>query len=252
MERTATAIASMADEARAGVEAIAAVGTAGLRIALEHRGVRRAGAGALRRRDRGHLRRRGSAARVRRGHVRDSRSSAGSLVVFDTGGGSSQFTFGDGDRVDGAFQRQRRRRPLHGAVRPRRRRRRRRCWRRRWPRSPPTCRARGAARRTRSSVWAAPSPTSPPSSTGSPPTTRTSSRAPCSTATRSIARSSSTAAPGADDRRAIVGLQPTRAEVILAGACIVRTVLTLLGRDSLTVSDRGLRHGVLVERFADR
>ena len=50
-------------------------------------------------------------------------------------------------------------------------------------------------------------------------------------------------------RREVVGLQPDRAEVILAGACVVRTVLAKLGRDSLTVSDRGLRHGVLVERF---
>ena len=38
--------------------------------------------------------------------------------------------------------------------------------------------------------------------------------------------------------------------MILAGACIVRTVLAALGRDSLTVSDRGLRHGVLLERFS--
>jgi exopolyphosphatase/guanosine-5'-triphosphate,3'-diphosphate pyrophosphatase len=53
----------------------------------------------------------------------------------------------------------------------------------------------------------------------------------------------------ADQRRQITGLQPNRAEVILAGACIVRTVLVKLGRDALTVSDRGLRHGVLVERF---
>jgi exopolyphosphatase / guanosine-5'-triphosphate,3'-diphosphate pyrophosphatase len=53
----------------------------------------------------------------------------------------------------------------------------------------------------------------------------------------------------ADERRQITGLQPNRAEVILAGACIVRTVLAKLGRESLTVSDRGLRHGVLVERF---
>ena len=54
----------------------------------------------------------------------------------------------------------------------------------------------------------------------------------------------------AEERRGIRGLQPKRAEVILAGACIVRTVLAKLGRDSLTVSDQGLRHGVLLERFS--
>ena len=54
----------------------------------------------------------------------------------------------------------------------------------------------------------------------------------------------------AEQRRAIVGLQPARAEVILAGACIVRTVLDKLHCDELTVSDRGLRHGLLVERFS--
>jgi exopolyphosphatase/guanosine-5'-triphosphate,3'-diphosphate pyrophosphatase len=53
----------------------------------------------------------------------------------------------------------------------------------------------------------------------------------------------------ADERRAIVGLQPGRAKIILAGAGIVRTVLTKLGRTSLTVSDRGLRHGLLMDRF---
>ena len=53
----------------------------------------------------------------------------------------------------------------------------------------------------------------------------------------------------ADERRAIIGLQPQRADIILAGACIVRTILDKLGQDSLTVSDRGLRHGVLAERF---
>src|SRR5262249_33619711 len=56
-------------------------------------------------------------------------------------------------------------------------------------------------------------------------------------------------ARGGDERRAIVGLQPGRADVILAGACIVRTVLAKLGVDALTVSDRGLRHGLLVDRF---
>jgi exopolyphosphatase / guanosine-5'-triphosphate,3'-diphosphate pyrophosphatase len=56
-------------------------------------------------------------------------------------------------------------------------------------------------------------------------------------------------ARSADERREIVGLQPARAEVILAGACIVRAVLDKLHCDELTVSDRGLRHGLLVERF---
>jgi exopolyphosphatase/guanosine-5'-triphosphate,3'-diphosphate pyrophosphatase len=53
----------------------------------------------------------------------------------------------------------------------------------------------------------------------------------------------------AEGRRSIVGLQPARAEVILAGVCIVRTVMDRLGHDTMTVSDRGLRHGLLVERF---
>jgi exopolyphosphatase/guanosine-5'-triphosphate,3'-diphosphate pyrophosphatase len=37
--------------------------------------------------------------------------------------------------------------------------------------------------------------------------------------------------------------------VILAGACIVQTVMAKLRKDSLRVSDHGLRHGLLVERF---
>jgi exopolyphosphatase / guanosine-5'-triphosphate,3'-diphosphate pyrophosphatase len=53
----------------------------------------------------------------------------------------------------------------------------------------------------------------------------------------------------ADGRRSIIGLQPKRAEVILAGANVIRTVMERLGVDRLTVSDRGLRHGVLAERF---
>ena len=54
----------------------------------------------------------------------------------------------------------------------------------------------------------------------------------------------------AEARRGIVGLQPKRAEVILAGACIFRTVMEKLGQQTLTVSDRGLRHGLLIDRFA--
>jgi exopolyphosphatase/guanosine-5'-triphosphate,3'-diphosphate pyrophosphatase len=52
----------------------------------------------------------------------------------------------------------------------------------------------------------------------------------------------------AEERRTIVGLQPNRAAVILAGACIVRTILTKLGHESFLLSDRGLRHGLFVER----
>ena len=53
----------------------------------------------------------------------------------------------------------------------------------------------------------------------------------------------------ADGRRTIVGLQPNRADVILAGACIVHTIMDKLGQDTLIVSDRGLRHGILVDHF---
>ena len=52
-----------------------------------------------------------------------------------------------------------------------------------------------------------------------------------------------------DERRKIIGLEPRRADVILAGACIVRTVMAKLRKDTLLVSDRGLRHGLLVDRF---
>lgn len=53
----------------------------------------------------------------------------------------------------------------------------------------------------------------------------------------------------AEERRSVTGLQPNRGAVILAGACIVRTILEKLGKDRLTVSDRGLRHGLVAERF---
>ncbi len=45
------------------------------------------------------------------------------------------------------------------------------------------------------------------------------------------------------------GTQPKRAEVILAGACVVRTIMNTLRKSSLSVSDRGLRHGILIDRF---
>jgi exopolyphosphatase/guanosine-5'-triphosphate,3'-diphosphate pyrophosphatase len=54
----------------------------------------------------------------------------------------------------------------------------------------------------------------------------------------------------AKERQAIIGLQPGRAEVILAGACIVKTVMEKFRMAALTVSDRSLRHGLLIERFS--
>ena len=53
----------------------------------------------------------------------------------------------------------------------------------------------------------------------------------------------------AGERCSITGLQPNRGMVMLAGACIVRTILEKRGKDRLTVSDRGLRHGLIAERF---
>lgn len=50
-----------------------------------------------------------------------------------------------------------------------------------------------------------------------------------------------------DQRRGIVGLDPERADVILAGAIILEAVLTVLGRDEIVVSVQGLRHGLLYE-----
>jgi exopolyphosphatase / guanosine-5'-triphosphate,3'-diphosphate pyrophosphatase len=47
----------------------------------------------------------------------------------------------------------------------------------------------------------------------------------------------------------VVGLQANRAPVILAGALIVATVMEKLGKEFLVVSDRGLRHGLIQERF---
>jgi exopolyphosphatase/guanosine-5'-triphosphate,3'-diphosphate pyrophosphatase len=50
-------------------------------------------------------------------------------------------------------------------------------------------------------------------------------------------------------RQGIEGLAPDRADVILAGACIVAEVFELLQLPSLKVSERGLRHGLFHDRF---
>lgn len=53
-----------------------------------------------------------------------------------------------------------------------------------------------------------------------------------------------------EERKGVTGLQPKRADVILAGTCIVCAILELLGASSFTVSDRGLRHGLAYELFS--
>jgi exopolyphosphatase/guanosine-5'-triphosphate,3'-diphosphate pyrophosphatase len=49
--------------------------------------------------------------------------------------------------------------------------------------------------------------------------------------------------------RAIKGLSPKRADIILAGACIVRELLDFARKDVLIVLDRGLRYGVMEKYF---
>ena len=50
-------------------------------------------------------------------------------------------------------------------------------------------------------------------------------------------------------RRELTGLHPKRADTILCGAEIVAAVMRRMGAEALTVSDRGLRHGVMEDCF---
>ena len=103
LERTARAISAMADEARSlDVRAITVVGTAGSRMARNRAEVVRtvrAHAGlpldVISGEDEGRLAYLAVAAGVGLGD--------GTIVAFDTGGGSSQFTFGHGADVDERF-----------------------------------------------------------------------------------------------------------------------------------------------------
>ena len=50
-----------------------------------------------------------------------------------------------------------------------------------------------------------------------------------------------------EDRKKIIGLQPKRAEVIIGGACIIKCIMQVLNVSELTMSDRGLRHGLMFQ-----
>ncbi len=50
-------------------------------------------------------------------------------------------------------------------------------------------------------------------------------------------------------RRTIPGLPPERADIILAGSLILRGVMDRVGAGEVTVSDWGLRHGVILDRY---
>jgi len=52
------------------------------------------------------------------------------------------------------------------------------------------------------------------------------------------------------EQRKEIALQPKRADVILAGACILKVIMRRLGVDKLTISDRGLRHGMAFDLLA--
>jgi len=249
LERVVAAIQGMVDEARRhGVVAIAAVGTAGLRIASN--GADAVAAIAARTgvqievisgEDEGRLAYLGARSGLG--------AFAGSLVVFDTGGGSSQFTFGQDSRVNERFSVE------VGAVKYTER------FRLDEVVSPVVLREAMqaiSADLSRIDGRAVPDQLV---AMGGVVTNMTAVK-------HRLAKYDPVIVQGtvldraeidrqielyrsqdAAARRAIVGLQPKREEVILAGACIVRTVMEKLGKDSLTVSDRGLRHGVLAERF---
>ena len=252
IERAVAAIAGMVAEAkRHGVRAIAAVGTAGLRTAKNGKGV----VAAIKERTGVHI-------EVISGEEESQLAyratkaglglDKGSLVVFDTGGGSTQFTFGHDSSVDERFSvevgavRYAERYKLDGVVSPN-----------------VLQEARAAISADLSRLDGRPVPDALVAMGGAV-TNITAVKHGLATYDPSVVQGTVLdraemdrqielyRSRDADARRAIVGLQPKRAEVILAGACIVRTVMEKLGKDSLTVSDRGLRHGLLAERFGSR
>lgn len=52
-----------------------------------------------------------------------------------------------------------------------------------------------------------------------------------------------------EDRRKVPGLDPERADIILGGAAVLMTILEDAKADRITISDRGMRHGILLDRL---
>jgi exopolyphosphatase/guanosine-5'-triphosphate,3'-diphosphate pyrophosphatase len=52
-----------------------------------------------------------------------------------------------------------------------------------------------------------------------------------------------------EERKKIRGLQPKRADVILAGAILIERIMTKFRADPVIVSDQGVRYGLLYERL---
>jgi exopolyphosphatase/guanosine-5'-triphosphate,3'-diphosphate pyrophosphatase len=51
------------------------------------------------------------------------------------------------------------------------------------------------------------------------------------------------------ERKKIAGLEPKRADVILAGAYLIERIMTFLRAEQVIVSDQGVRYGLLYERL---
>jgi exopolyphosphatase/guanosine-5'-triphosphate,3'-diphosphate pyrophosphatase len=250
MQRTVEAIAGMAAQAqREGATAVAAVGTMGVRTASNSGDLvasieRRCGI-------RIEILPGGEEARLGYLAVKSGLGlGSGSLVVFDTGGGSTQFTCGRGDAVTEQFSvnvgavRFAEDHGLRDVVSPADLHRAMDAIGTELSRldvaaAPDVLIGMGGAVTNLTAVMLALRVYDPEAVQGARLTAREVERQ------IELYRSHST-----EERRGIVGLQPKRAEVILAGACIVRTVMNKLGKDVLTVSDRGLRHGLLVDRFS--
>jgi exopolyphosphatase/guanosine-5'-triphosphate,3'-diphosphate pyrophosphatase len=252
MARTADAIAGMVEEARReGVAEIAAVGTAGMRIASNTMEL----IDSVRDRIGVEIEVISGEDEARLAYLAATSTlsvPAGTVALFDTGGGSSQFTLGSASRIEEQFSvnvgavRLTERFGLHAAV------------------SRETLRAALEAIAADLSRLAGRGHIDAVVALGGAATN-------LAAVSHGLAVYDADVVQGtvldrgevdrqielyrslsAEERRKIVGLQPKRAEVILAGACVIRTVLEHLGCDSLVVSDRGLRHGLLAERFGGR